>query len=35
MVIQYSVTVRDHIQENKMLRKVYEREMDKFGGGKG
>jgi hypothetical protein len=27
--------VRDYIQENKMLRKVYEREKDKFGGEKG
>jgi hypothetical protein len=27
--------VRDYIQENKMLRKVYESEKDKFGGGKG
>jgi hypothetical protein len=35
MVLQYGVTVRDYIQENKMLRKVYEREKDKFGGEKG
>jgi hypothetical protein len=35
MVIQCGVTVRDYIQQNKMLRKVYEREKDNFGGEKG
>jgi len=35
MVIQYGVTVRDYIKENKMMGKVYEREKDKFGGEKG
>lgn len=35
VVVQYGVAVRDCIQENKMLRNVYEREKDKFGGTKG
>lgn len=35
MVVRYGVIVRDYIHENKMLRKVYERGKDKFGGQKG